>query len=55
MQSLEQAEEHIDDEIHKLERLDEDELEKMLRVRLDKLKNIHEQKQNWSRQVSASI
>ena len=51
VQSLEQAEERLDDEIGRLEKLDEDELERMRRIRMDKLKKINEQKQQWAQQV----
>lgn len=52
MQTLEAAEEKLDDEIDKLERLDEDELERMRRRRMDELKKVHQQKQAWTQQVS---
>ena len=51
-QTLEAAEEKLDNEIEQLERLDEDEMERMRRRRMDELKKVHQQKQQWTLQVS---
>jgi hypothetical protein len=50
-QTLEAAEEKLDNEIEQLERMDEDEMERMRRRRLDDLKKVHQQKQAWAQQV----
>lgn len=50
-QALEAAEEKLDAQIDDLERLDEDELERMRRGRLDQLKRVHKQKADWIARV----
>ena len=51
MQTLEAAEEKLDGEIEKLERLGEDDMERMRRKRMEDLKRSHQQKQAWILQV----
>lgn len=48
LSKLEQAEERLDDEIHRLETMDEDEIENMRRKRLESMKRVHRQKLEWS-------
>jgi hypothetical protein len=50
LSALEEAEEQLDSEIEKLDRMDEDELETLRRKRLEEMKHITKQKEVWRRQ-----
>lgn len=47
LSALEAAEEQLDDQLHQMEKLDEDELEKLRRHRIAQLKTMAKQKNEW--------
>lgn len=51
LQALEEQEEKLDADIERLERLEEDDLERMRRNRLAQLKKVHKQKEEWAAKV----
>ena len=48
LQSLQVAEEKIDNELEKLEKLDEDDLESIRRKRIEEMKQAQKMKQKWA-------
>jgi hypothetical protein len=47
LETLEAAEDAIDDEIHKLERMDEDDMERLRRERVEQMKKMAKQQAEW--------